>query len=1045
MSLPDLSIRRPILITCVFLVTVVMGVLSLLGLGVDLFPNINFPVVSVSTVYPGAGPREIESLVTRPIEDTLSTLSGIKSVKSSSKEGYSSVIAEFTLDTDLKYAEQQIRDRTSVLRAKLPAEAKDPIVSSIDPGDQPILILTLAAQLPPARLFDLADREVRTLLEQAKDVGQVDVVGGRRREIQVLLDLDLLKTREMSATQVAAQLASAGKNIPAGNLRTGNTEALIRTLGEFDSLKDVRSTIVTFFGNETPVRVADVADVRDGVDEEKTRSYVNGSPALSLKIFRKSGANTIAVVDAVKERVQEINNEYRSRVPGFELTVVRDGARPIELNVQDVTESIVLGIILTVVVVFFFLGNLRSTVITGLALPNSLLGAFVLMAIAGFSINIMTLLALSLAVGLLIDDAIVVRENIYRHIEAGEPPYRAASLGTKEVTMAVVATTLTVIAVFGPVAFLHGIVGQFFKEFGLTICFAMLISLFDALTMAPMLSAYFVGTPHRARTNAVSRFFGMLLDVFNTFQDWLDALYHKALQYTLRHQLIVLLTSLVIFAGSFLALSAVPKTFIPPQDAGDFSVEMDMPAGTTLEAMDAVARRVDARIRENKEVARTVLSVGGSFGEANVASVFVQLVPQKERVMNTSQVKDAVRDELKEFSQTSARVMDVGFVGGQAQQPFNVNIVGSDLEAIETTANALFEFAKTIPDLQDVSLSTRSGKPEFRVELDKPRGETLGVSTTLLGQELRTLIEGAVPAVLREAGNEYNIHVRLKEEDRDLKRNFQKIYVPNVNQRLIRLADVAHAVETTGVSTIHRQDRGRYIQLSAALNPDGRGMAHAIDEIRSAFESGKIALPQNVRYQFVGQAESFQDLVRDMGLAAILSVLFIFLVLASLYESFLTPLTIMLVLPLAACGAFYALALTGSTLDIFSMIGCIMLLGVATKNSILLVDYINKLVESGIPLREAILSGGRARLRPIIMTSVALIAGMLPVAVGLNEAAKQRSSMGIAVIGGLVSSTLLTLVVVPAAYAYIENFRKWFHRSVRGVVTSIPPEELKQE
>ena len=1024
MNLPDLAIKRPIFITCMFSLVLVLGFMSLNKLGVDLFPNVTFPVIVVTTPYPGAGPNEVETLISKPLEDSLGTLNGLKSLKSVNADGVSTVIAEFSLETDFKYAEQQLRDRVSSLRAKMPSDSKDPNIKTIDPADQPIVVLALSAKLGTGELFDLADNDLRPLLEQVTDVGFVDITGGRKREIEVLLDRDKLKEKAVSATQVSNQIAAAGKNIPAGKSRGSGKEADVRTLGEFESVQDIGRTLINFYGNETPVRVSSVGEVVDSLEEEKTRTFVNGHQGLSLRVYRRSGANTIAVVNATKKRVAKINSDFAARYPGFELAIVRDGGKPIQANVDDVTESILIGIVLTVLVVFFFLGSARSTLITGIALPNSLLGAFILMAMAGFTINIMTMLALSLAVGLLIDDAIVVRENIFRHIELGETPMVAASVGAQEVTLAVVATTMTVIAVFGPVAFLSGIVGQFFKQFGLTVCFAMLISLMDSLTMAPMLSAYFAGNIHAKSTGPLGRAADVMLGAFDRFQTNLETKYVKTLKFTMDRPFLILGGAFMIFVLSFFAFATVPKTFVPAADNGEFSVSLDMPPGTDLESMAVVASGVEKDLRTHPEVLKTVLTVGGQNGEANAADIFVQLVPAKERKVNTSGIKELARLDLKKYPQANSKVQDISGVGG-AQAAFNVNIIGAELKDIEKVSTELFAKLKGHPDLKDVDISYRPGKPEFRVSLDKARGENLGVSTTVLGQELRTLIQGSVPAVYREKGQEYDIRVRLKDEQKNLKENFSKTFVPNINNRLIRLSDVARPIEAEGPSTIYRQDRGRYIQVSADLNPKGNGMGQVLKDVKSLLTSGEIQMPPGVHFEFVGQAQDFQDLGHNMMIAAGLSVLFIFLVLASLYESFITPLAIMLVLPLAACGAFYALAITRASFDIFSMIGCIMLLGIATKNSILLVDATNQLISEGVEMREAIIQAGKTRLRPIIMTSVALIAGMLPVAIGLNEASKQRTSMGISIIGGLISSTVLTLVVVPAAYAYVEKLRRF--------------------
>jgi HAE1 family hydrophobic/amphiphilic exporter-1 len=1025
MNLPDLSIKRPVFILCVFFITLVLGYFSLKTLSVDLFPNINFPIIAVSTVYPGAGPNEIETLVSKPIEDGISALSGMKSLSSISKEGISTVVAEFNLEVDIKHAEQQIRDRIAGIRAKLPTEIKDPVIQSFDPADQAVVVLSLAAPLAPAQLYDLADQEIRPLFEEINNVGQVAVLGGRKREIQVLLDRNKLIPRVISATQVANQIAAAGRNIPAGKSKSQGTEADVRTLGEFQSIKDIQSVLVNFYANENPVRISDVAEVRDTLEEEKTKTYVNGKQALTLSIYRKSGSNTIAVVDSIKKRVATINKTFKTRIPGFQMEVVQDTARYIRANVDDVSESIGIGIMLTIIVVFLFLGSARSTFITSIALPNSLLGAFVLMSVAGFSINIMTLLALSLAVGLLIDDAIVVRENIFRHIEMGKSPREAASVGTKEVTLAVIATTLTVIAVFGPVAFLSGIVGQFFKEFGLTVCFAMIISLLDALTMGPMLSAYFAAKHERthekpAKQGRLRAWFGR----FNGFQDAFQTRYVKIIHFALEHPKRILFGAFLIFVFSFFALGTVPKTFLPTSDNGEFSVNMDMRPGTDLTTMHRVAAQVDESVRKHSEVSLTVLTVGTQNGEANQASVFVKLIPYKKRKLNTSQFKEILRKELTQYKQAHIKVQDIAMVGGASEQPFNVNLYGTDLAQLEKVANQLLARVKNNPNLKDVDISYRPGKPEFRVIPNKYLSQQYGISTTMLGQELRTQIEGATPAVFRENGKEYDIRVRLRDEQKNIKENFENTYIPNINGRLVRLANFAQKVETEGPSTIYRKDRGRYVLLSAALAPDGQGMAQAMTDVKTLLTSGEIKIPEGVHYEFVGQAESFKELGQNMMIAAALAVLFIYMVLASLYESFVTPLTIMLVLPLAACGASYALAITRASFDLFSMIGSIMLLGISTKNSILLVDYINQNLAKGQEIKAAIIDAGKTRLRPIIMTTMALICGMLPIAIGLNEASRQRTSMGIAIIGGLITSTILTLVVVPAAYIFIEKFRK---------------------
>ncbi|MBC7371772.1 MAG: efflux RND transporter permease subunit, partial [Bdellovibrionaceae bacterium] len=620
------------------------------------------------------------------------------------------------------------------------------------------------------------------------------------------------------------------------------------------------------------------------------------------------------------------------------------------------------------------------------------------------------------------------------------PPKRAAIEGTKEVLLAVVATTMTVIAVFGPIGFLSGVVGQFFKEFGLTICFAMAISLVDAITMAPMMSAYFAGKGHgniQEKANPTNKFFGWIdkvLKKFDRFQTWLEDIYVKVLEWTMRKPKTVLLTAIVIFFASIFATKYIPKTFLPAQDNGEFMVGLDLAPGTSLERMDVVAKEVDELVRQQKEVFQTVLSVGNASGESNKASIFVEMVPAKQRNLNTSDFKAHMRELVKKYAFANPVVKDQDKVGG-GQRPFTLNIIGSDQAQLEKESTIILEKLRTNVALLDVDTSYRPGKPEIQIDIDPVRAAAVGVLNANVGNELRALVEGVTPAVFRQNGKEYDVRIRLKEEQRDVRKFIDTIRIPAMNQRLTYLRLFADVKEAKGPTTINRQDRVRYIAITGDINPKGPGMGGAIGDVKKMLDVDH-PLPAGMRYKFVGQAENFQELLINIVVAMGLGILFIYMVLASLYESFVTPFTIMLVLPLAACGAFFALWITQSSLDLFSMIGCVMLLGIATKNSIILVDYVNQSMVAGMTMHDAILKAGKNRLRPILMTSFALIAGMLPVAIGLNEASKQRTSMGVAIIGGLISSTLLTLVVVPAAYGYIEASKRWGNKFFGKLVTT---------
>jgi HAE1 family hydrophobic/amphiphilic exporter-1 len=1040
MNLADLSIKRPIFITCLVILSLVAGLMAMSRLGVDLFPDVTFPVVTVTIAYPGAGPSEVETLISKPIEDELSTLSGIKKLSSINNEGVATIIAEFALESDVKDSEQQVRDRLSLVKRLLPLEAKEPIVRRIDPSDQPILQLALDADMDEAKLYDLADDKIKPKLEQVPKVGLVTITGGRKREIQIQLDRNKLKARELSVTAIAGRLAGSGQDIPSGKKSQGEQETIFRTLGQFNSIDDIKKVVINFFGNDVPIRIEDVGVVSDSLQDETSRSFINGKKSLFIKAFKQSGSNTIAVVDGLKKKIDIINSQLATQPGHPHLTLVRDGSTWIKANVQDVRESIMLGIIFAVFVVFLFLANGRSTIITGLALPNSLIGAFILMATAGFTINIMTLLALSLSVGLLIDDAIVVRENIYRHIELGMSPKDAALFGTNEVRLAVIATSLTVIAVFGPLGFLKGVVGQFFKQFGLTICFAMAISLFDALTIAPMLSAYFAGAsrhdPKKAKPSkpflqifwylgeAYDQTIGRLLNGFSRFQDWLEAKYETVMHFCLKYPMRVLLASFAIFVGCMMLTKYVPKTFLPAQDAGEFSVSLDLPPGSNLSKMTDVALKVDQIIRKNPEVSVSAVEVGNAESESNTANFYVHLVDSKKRKINTSQFKDRLRDQLKDYSFANPAVKDYDAVGG-GERPFNLDIYGTDQKKLEAASLKILARMKTYPGLKDVDVNFRPGKPEFQIRPDKSKAQALGMSTSLVGAELRAQVEGVLPAKFRENGLEYDVRIRLQEDQRNLKESFAQTYVPNLNGSLVRLQSVATPFATEGPSRITRQDRNRMVQLSGDIAA-GAGLGNIVDDLTKMItQDPELKLPEGVTFAFVGQAENFKELGENMVFAMGAGVLFIFLVLSSLYESFVTPFTIMLALPLAICGSFVGLFLSHESLNIFSMIGIVMLLGVATKNSILLVDYAHQLIESGMSRNDAMIKAGKTRLRPILMTTMALIAGTIPIAIGLNEASRQRTSMGFAIIGGLISSTILTLIVVPASFSYVDRFRIW--------------------
>lgn len=1028
MNLPGLSIRRPILITCVVILMLILGGFSLKKMPVDLFPDVTFPVLFVQIVYPGASPLDIEKQVSKPIEDEVGSLAGLKTLTSNNLDGVAVIVLEFQLGTDVKEVEQEVRNRLGNIRRDLPAEIYEPVVRRFDPADQPIVQMAITSELPDGEIYDIANEMIKPQFERLKDVGQVEIFGGRKQEIHILIDKKKLEDRKISMLQVSKRVLDTSKDIPIGKIDNPLNETALRTRGEFDSLKEISEVNVNFIGSDKAVLVQDLGRVVKSLEDPKTIGRIKGKKSLLLSVYKQRGANTVAVAENIRNNIEKVNATLKEKKLAAEVTLVRDTSRPIALNVYDVKESILIGIILCIIVVFFFLGSARSTFITSMALPNSLLGGFVIMYAMGFTINLMTLLALSLAVGLLIDDAIVVRENIFRHLEMGKKPKDAALEGTKEVAMAVIATTLVVIAVFGPISFLQGIVGQFFKQFGLTVVFTMLISLFDAFTVAPMMSAYLAHPDeHKKGTGIIGR----TLAAFDRMQTRLEDWYEVTLKYTLKNPKTVLLAGTLIFVASLGSIAFIPKTFMPSPDNGEFMVNIELPVGSSLTATSVFTEKVEKVFEGDSAVDIVLATIGNTNNESNKASLFVRLVERKNRSLSTTDYKESIRAKLASFEgQAIVSLGDIDAVNS-GQKPLNINIQGENLEELNAYATKLVERMKKVQGLVDVDTNFRSGKPEFHVIFDRKKSESLGVSTVTAGAELRNRTEGNESAIYRENGIDYKIRIRLDETYRDLRTQFASTSVPNANFNMIPLSRIARGEESLGYSQINRQNKGRYIQVSANLAKGG-ALGTVSAEVEKIIKT-ELPPPKGIDYAFKGQADDFKELIANMLLAIFLGVTFIYLVLASLYESFITPFAILLALPLAMTGAFLALLAFGKTIDIFSLIGIVLLLGVVAKNSILLVDYTNQLIHDGLERNAALVKACRTRLRPILMTSLALIAGMVPIAIGLNEASAMRTSMGIAIIGGLISSTLLTLLIVPASFGYIEDFRIWLRNKLAKI------------
>lgn len=1021
MNLAGLSIKRPSFIAALVVSMLVVGVIMMYRMPQELFPSFNLPYISVTTIYPGGGSREIENLVTKKIEDQVASISGLKNVTSTSQDGFSMVLGEFTLETKSEYAERQVKDKIALIRNQLPKDIQEPLVKRFDPSDRPIITMTVTADMKGIELYDFTDTVIKQKLEQVPNVGSVEILGGTKREIQVEVDNNKLRQYETSLSNVSNKIESNNMNVPVGKVSGKKIETAFRTIGEFLNIEQIKDVIVSFFGSEVPVTVGKLARITDTIQEKKTIGYLNGKSALVINVYSQADSNIVKLADNLNKEVDNFNTKYKNSTGSPSVKIITDSSRAIRMNLSDVRTTIILGIILAVLVVYLFLGNFRSTFITAMALPDSLLGAFIFMALMGFSINMITLMALSLAVGLLIDDSIVVRENIFRHVEEGMLPLKAAKMGTDEVQLAVIATSLTVISVFLPVSFLSGTVGQIFKQFGLTIVFAMVISLFDALTVAPMLSAYLISKRdekgEEKRNNSIlylpSRW-------FNVFYKWLEGSYKKLITYTLKHKAGILLIVFAVFAVSIALVLKVPKEFMHPNEFGEFTVDLEANPGTSLSQMETYSKEIEAMLLKEEDIKDRLLTVGNSNGESNVASFYVVMKDEKHRKLSTTQMKDKIREMLKLYNNT-VNVSVNNQSMGSTEKTFNLLLKGNDLNYLAKAGREIMEQLKPNKIFTDMDISYKEGKPEFQIEMNPVKMKNFGVQSVLAGLELRNMVEGTVPATFRENGLEYDIRVKLQDDQRNLRKEFNHLYVPNMNFQFVRLSDIAEGRDTTGPSKILRRNRSRYVMISSNL-----GGKSSIGDATAAADKiiKEMKLPEGIAYEYIGEQEDMAGLFRSMLIAIGLAIVFMYLILFSLYESIITPFTIMMALPFAVTGALIALYVTGQSISLMSMIGFIMLLGLVAKNSILMIDYTQRLIRQGMKRDDAIVKAGTVRLRPILMTTFALIAGMMPMALGLSESGKFRQSMGITVIGGLLSSTFLTLIVIPAIYGFMDSFRR---------------------
>ena len=1019
MWISDVSIRRPVFATMVIMSFMVLGVVSMTRLGIDLFPEVNFPFVNITVVYPGASPEEVETLVTQPIEDAVAGINGVKRVVSSSTESVSRVGLELRLEIDPQAAAAEVREKVAAIRSRLPAEIEDPTIVRFDVAALPIMTFAVGSSQRSDVTRRQVEDDVKPLLEQIDGVAAVEVNGGEVREIQVELDPGRLEAVNLPLSLVAEKLGAENLDLQGGTLEQPGRTVSLRTKGEFTTVEEIEEVILRSDGGST-LSVGDVGRVIDGFEERTSTTRLDGADAVSFSIKKQSGANTAAIAERVRAALERV----RATFPQLEVRPVHDDSEFIRQNVAEVRESIVFGALMAVLVIFVFMRDWRSTLITALALPTSVIATFFFIWIAGFTINMMTLMALSLVIGILIDDAVVVRENIYRHMEHGEDRVTAARRGTSEIGLAVMATTFTILAVFLPVGFMTGIVGQFFKSFALTIAFAVAMSLFVAFTLDPMLSSRFVRyIPPDARMRTWT---GRMFEAWGRAYDRLDRAYHRVLAAALGHPWTTLAAAAAVLVASLSTTAVMGTEFVPVEDRGEFQAIVELPPGTSFAESVATVARVEREIRGIPEVTQ-IFSTVGVNGQVRASNLRVRLTKKTERERGVGEIKAQVRAFLADMPFVDGKVADPEFMqGAPYEPPINVFVRGDDLAALQRVTGEIQARVRTVPGTVDVSSNLESGQPEIVARINRSLAADLGFSVGGIATQLRGMVEGIVPTRFREGDREYDIRVRLAPAFRNDPAAILRTPLYSPAGTAVRTGEVVDLAPAVGPASIDREQRRRQATIGIDLAP-GYALGDVTAEIERAVAT--VSMPPTFEWGFAGDVELMQESAAAMGLALVLAVAFIYIVLASQFESFLQPAIIMLSLPLALVGALLLLLVTGKNLGMPAMIGVVMLMGLVTKNAILLVDYTNQLRREGRPLDDALLHAGPVRLRPIVMTTVAMILGMLPSAIKTGDGSEFRSPIAIATIGGLITSTMLTLVVVPVAYLLLERavarFRAW--------------------
>ncbi|NLV20411.1 MAG: efflux RND transporter permease subunit [Syntrophomonadaceae bacterium] len=1006
MFLTNLSLKRPVLATVTIIALVVLGFYSYFQLDINDWPEVEFPYVTVTIVQPGASPEQMESKVAIKVEEAIGQIAGVKHINAQIHESVAIIWAEFTLETEGQTAAQNVRDKLASIRHELPQDIEEPVISRFDPTSAPIMSLAVTGEQSVQDMSKLVDDIIKQRLEAVPGVGMVEVVGDEQREIHIDMDAEKLSAYYVSPAEVAAALQQENLEVPAGDLKSESRKVPVRTSGEVKHWEDFKNLAVAV-RDGVLLKIGDVATVNDSIKDPKNRAFFQGQPAIGLNIIKQSGNNTVRIADELKTAIAELNQQLPE---GVKINVVRDNSVRVRASVNNVLGTLFEGTILALLTVFLFLRNWRSTLIGALAIPTSIITTFLMIKTMNFSLNTMSLIALSLSIGLLIDDAVVVIENIVRHMHMGKNPLAAARDATSEIGLAVMATTFTVVAVFLPVALMTGLAGQFLKQFGLTVVFSLLISLLVAFTLVPLLSSRYL----RSDEENYRGITGWVLNNFNRGFEWFKVQYAHLLDIALLHRWKTLGVAAALFILSLAIVPFMGSSFVPNSDFGELSVVLDLDAGLTLDAAAQTATQADDIIKQHPEVISTFVTASPSE-----ARIFVQLTNKNKRKASIEDIAAELREELRTQPGYKASMLFYNIIA--EQHAWEYCIQGNDLPVLADYAEKVQRLLENTPGAVDISNSYRPGTPEMQLQIDPERAADLGISAGYVGDTIYTLLTGKVATQYRDKEDRIDVRLQLKDTQRQKWEDLNRISLPTPAGN-VALDQVTRQVISSSPGVIERSDRAREITLSGNLRGISLGSFNKQFEQQLAAE---LDLPAGYRVYAGGDSQEMGETFNLLGLALILGILFIFLILAAQFESYIDPFAIMFSLPLAIVGAILGLFLMGSDISLVSMIGIIMLMGLVTKNAILLIDFIKQARARGVERNEAVRVAAATRLRPIMMTSTAMILGMVPVALSLGADTEWRAPMAHATIGGLITSTLLTLVVVPVIYTLLDDFTQW--------------------